>query len=630
MVDITFIRPRFTHDDAARIARERYGIDGAASELPSERDQNFRVDARAGSRYVLKIANATEDPAVLDLQNRALVHLEATAPDVTLPRLVVTATGEHATLEPDVTGRQHPVRLLTFVAGRTLATVRPHAPSLLHSLGSLLGRLDRALESFDHPEASRSLKWDPQRAGWIRDFFSQVSDPERRERAQRLFAWSDTELTRLGPRLPTSVIYNDANDHNVLVDDGDPYERRVTSVIDFGDMLRAWTVNELAVAAAYAMLDKPDPLAAAAPIVAGYHAARPLLDDETSALLPLIVRRLCVSVVNAAHQRRMEPGNAYLFVTEQPAWELLARLDAVHPRLAEATFRSACGVEPCAAGTDVVTWLHDHAESIGPLLDHDPFLTGRRTFDLSVSSLEAGTPELWASVPRFTQHLHGLMAERGATLGIGRYDEVRAFYTSGTFGATGNDGPEWRTVHLGLDLFSVPGTPVLAPLDGIVHSVADNAKPLDYGPTVILEHTPGPCVRSPGPSGPGGHNVRSPGPSGPGSPGSEDPGLRTEGPVRFYTLYGHLSRASVAGLREGQAVAKGTCIARIGAETENGGWPPHLHFQVIADLLGRRGDFPGVARPSDRRVWLSLCPDPNLVARLPESTTAPRYATADA
>jgi 4-aminobutyrate aminotransferase-like enzyme/Ser/Thr protein kinase RdoA (MazF antagonist) len=592
MVDITFIRPRFTDDDAARIARERYGVDGVATGLPSERDQNFRVDARNGSRYVLKIANATEDPAVLDLQNRALVHLEATAPDVTLPRLVVTATGEHATLEPDVAGRQHTVRLLTFVAGRTLATVRPHTPSLLRGLGTLLGRLDRALESFDHPEASRSLKWDPQRAGWIRDFFPQVSDPGRRELAQRLFAWSDTELTRMAPRLPMSVIYNDANDHNVLVDDGDPYERRVASVIDFGDMLRAWTVNELAVAAAYAMLDKPDPLAAAAPIVAGYHTARPLLADELSALLPLIVRRLCVSVVNAAHQRHIEPGNAYLFVTEQPAWELLARLDAVHPRLAEATFRAACGVEPCAASTSVVAWLRERAASIGPLLDPDPVLVSRRIFDLSVSSPEAGTPALWANLPRFTQHLHGLMAEGGAVLGIGRYDEVRAFYANQAFAATGNDGPEWRTVHLGLDLFSAPGTPVLAPLDGIVHSVADNAAPLDYGPTVILEHT--------------------------------------SGPVRFYTLYGHLSRASVAGLREGQAVAKGHRIARLGTETENGGWPPHLHFQVVADMFDRRGEFPGVARPSDRRIWLSVCPDPNLIARLPEPTIAPRYTTADA
>ena len=617
MVDITFIRPRFAAEDAVRIAQARYGIDCVATELASERDQNFRLDALNGARYVLKIANTTEDPAVLDLQNRALMHLEAAAPEVALPRLVVTAGGEHAALEADLTGRLHTVRLLTFVAGRTLASVKPHTPELLHSLGCLLGRLDRTLESFDHPEASRSLKWDPQRAGWIRDFFPQVSDSDRRELAKRLFAWSDAEMARLAPHLPISVIYNDANDHNVLVDGEDPYSRRVSSVIDFGDMLRAWTVNELAVAAAYAMLDKPDPLAAATPIVAGYHTVRRLHADELAALLPLIVRRLCVSVVNSAHQRHIEPGNAYLFVTEQPAWNLLAQLASVHPRFAEAAFRAACGLNPCAASAGVAAWLRDHADSIGPLMDPDPAQAARRTIDLSVSSLEAGTPALWADLPRFTRHVQTLVADSRATLGIGRYDEVRAFYANEAFGTAGNDGPECRTVHLGLDLFTDPGTPVLAPLDGVVHSIADNAHPLDYGPTVILEHTPGPAVRSPGPAGPG-------------YPGSQDPGLRTEGDIRFYTLYGHLSRESAAGLREGQAVARGTCIARVGREIENGGWPPHLHFQVIVDLLDRRGDFPGVTRPSERAVWLSLCPDPNLVARLPDSTTAPRYASADA
>ena len=142
-------------------------------------------------------------------------------------------------------------------------------------------------------------------------------------------------------------------------------------------------------------------------------------------------------------------------------------------------------------------------------------------------------------------------------------------------------------MHLGLDLFAPPGTPVLAPLDGVVHSIADNAHPLDYGPTVVLEHQ-----------------------AGPGGP-------------PFYTLYGHLARGSSAALSAGDDVSAGTVIARIGAIDENGGWPPHLHFQVITDLLDMHGDFPGVADPAERRVWLSLAPDPNLVARIPGGVTAP-------
>jgi 4-aminobutyrate aminotransferase-like enzyme len=143
-------------------------------------------------------------------------------------------------------------------------------------------------------------------------------------------------------------------------------------------------------------------------------------------------------------------------------------------------------------------------------------------------------------------------------------------------------------VHLGLDLFAAAGTPVVAPLDGVVHSIADNANPLDYGPTVVLEHEAGPG-----------------------------------GPC-FYTLYGHLARGSAAALSIGDPVTRGTVVARIGAMGENGGWPPHLHFQVITDALDRRGDFPGVADPAERRVWLSLAPDPNLVAQIPGGVRAPR------
>jgi 4-aminobutyrate aminotransferase-like enzyme len=95
-----------------------------------------------------------------------------------------------------------------------------------------------------------------------------------------------------------------------------------------------------------------------------------------------------------------------------------------------------------------------------------------------------------------------------------------------------------------------------------------------------------------------------------------------EGPIKFYTLYGHLSAASLEGLYEGMPVEQGTPIAKIGDATVNGGWPPHLHFQIISDLLGRNGEFPGVARPSQRDVWLSLSPDPNLIARIPDECVA--------
>ncbi|MDB4910732.1 MAG: aminotransferase class-III, partial [Gemmatimonadetes bacterium] len=139
---------------------------------------------------------------------------------------------------------------------------------------------------------------------------------------------------------------------------------------------------------------------------------------------------------------------------------------------------------------------------------------------------------------------------------------------------------EHRTIHIGLDLFAAVGTPVFAPLDGTVHAFADNRQPLDYGPVIVLRH-------------------------------------ETDDGTEFFTLYGHLSRKSLDGLEIGRTVKAGDRIATLGPAAVNGGWTPHLHLQIITDILDLGTDFPGVARPSQRAVWRALCPDPNLLARVP-------------
>ena len=155
-------------------------------------------------------------------------------------------------------------------------------------------------------------------------------------------------------------------------------------------------------------------------------------------------------------------------------------------------------------------------------------------------------------------------------LHIGGYGEDRAIYDTPIFNPAGE---EPRTIHLGLDIFAPAGRAVYAPLAGKVHSfqVNDNAK--DYGPTIILEH-------------------------------ALAPGLT------IWSLYGHLSAESLDGLAARQDIAAGSELARLGDPSVNGGWAPHLHVQVMLDLRGQSGDFPGVCRRSEQSDWLTLCPDP--------------------
>ena len=147
--------------------------------------------------------------------------------------------------------------------------------------------------------------------------------------------------------LRRSAIHNDPNDHNVLVGGGDDPDARhqcIVALVDFGDMVHSVTVADLAIAIAYAVLDKPDPLAAAAAIVRGYHAANPLTTVELDALFGLTCLRLCVSVAVAADQQRQRPDDAYLNISQASIRRTLPRLAAIPPALAVATFRRACGL----------------------------------------------------------------------------------------------------------------------------------------------------------------------------------------------------------------------------------------------------------------------------------------------
>ena len=576
-------KPYFTVEDASRIALELYGLSVEARTLPGERDCNFHLKTGTGQELLLKIAPAVEQLETIDLQNKALEHLAAYDRALLLPHVYPTTEGKTIGTVINAYGTTHFLRILTYIPGKVLAETRPHTPELLYSLGSLMGTIDSALQDFTHPAAHRTLKWDLQHTSWIHDYLHYIDQPEHREIVKHFLTQFETHALPLLPTLRMSVIHNDANDYNVLVDDTGAGARRVVSVLDFGDMVNTYTICELAIACAYTMLHKSDPIAAAAHIISGYHKAFALSEAEIEVLYLLICARLCISVVNSAYQQKVEPENDYLLISEQPAWTLLEQLVNVHPRLAHYTFRSACQLTPCPNNSAVIDWLENNTHKIGHVVEPDLQVVKNVVFDLSMGSRELGNLTELSDVEMFTRQLFDRMRAESSQVGIGRYNEARPIYTSDQYKLAGNDGPEWRTIHIGLDIFMEADTPILAPLDGVVHSFRNNDSPLDYGPTIILQHTVS-------------HN---------------------ETQLLFYTLYGHLSADSLEGLYEGKPISLGTPFCKIGNYPINGGWPPHLHFQIITDLLDRIGEFPGVARPSQREVWLSICPDPNLIAGIP-------------
>jgi Ser/Thr protein kinase RdoA (MazF antagonist) len=547
--------PKFTTDEASQLARELFGLDGQADRLPSDRDQNFSLTTATGERAVLKIANGLEERTLLEAQQRALVHLAASSE--LFPRVHSTLDGRTLAEVIARDGKRHYAWLISLRPGRPLGELPHHSDALLEDLGRQAGELDRRLADFDDPAIHRQLVWDLANGLETVDRYRElIDDPPVRRWVDGVVVRFQSDVSPLLPGLRRSAIHNDLNDYNLLVEtSGDVGERhqRLSGIVDFGDLVWSWTVGDLAILLAYAMLGKEDPLAVAGRIVGGYHRVWPLEEAEVAALFGLTCLRLATSICMAAEQHRRRPDDHYLVISQEPIRRLLPRLEQVSWGLATATFRAACGWPAAATEPIFLKWLEGRGGADARVIDLDWEADPWITLDLGVASpLIEGDPAR-NTEPLLTARLAGLMNESGARLAVGQYDEARMLYTSPLFGQNGRVTEERRTVHLGIDLFTAKGTAVHAPLAGRVVVATNNRAHLDYGPMIILEH-------------------------------------QIAAGVSFQTLYGHLSEESLDGLVVGREILAGEQIGSIGSSEINGGWTPHLHFQIILDDLGLGAD----------------------------------------
>lgn len=566
--------PSLSLSDAAELAERLFAVAGRATALPSDRDQNCLIETADGARFVLKIANAQESPALLDAELAVLQHL---APTGLCPQAVPTRDGALRARHGS-----YGVRLITAVPGETLGTVRYRSVALHREVGRALGRVGLALETFDHPAVHRVLDWDLAHAERVvRERLALIADDSLRDLVAHGLSDFEARVVPVRASLRQRVIHGDGNDYNVLVDAADQV---VTGVIDFGDMVVSHAVNDVAIAAAYVALGADDALAAVADVVAGFHAVHPLTDTELSVVWPLVYMRLCVSVCMAAEQQAARPDVAYLGISQGPIRTALPVLRGVHPRFAHYTLRDACGLPPVPQAPRVEQWLRERSHTFAPVLGVDLRTTPVAPLDFSAgSALISSVPE--ENTPAaLDARVRQVLAEHGASIGVGGYDEARLIYRWPNAPASG----EPRTIHVGLDLSLAAGAPLYAPLDGVVHGFENATGYHDYGPLIVLRHET-----------------------------SHDP------PIPFYTFYGHLSVDSLEGLAIGQRIARGQRFARIGSAPTNGHWWEHVHVQLVTDMLDVPCNVDGAVRASQRRVWQSVFPDPNLLLGIP----ADRFAT---
>jgi Ser/Thr protein kinase RdoA (MazF antagonist) len=303
-------------DRAEELARRLYGLEARATALFGDVYRNFLLETTGGARFALKIAPADADPVGVELMLAALNHLQHQALAVSCPR---PATGvDGMCLQFD---HGHQLFALEWLPGVLLAHAA-RSPELFRALGHATAQLHRALEGFTHPGLTRYFDWDLRHALAARERLRCIADAECRNQVTRIFDHFEARVAPVFSQLQHGPIHGDLNDYNILVT-GD----EVTGILDFGDMTTSAFVADVAIAAAYAMFDTPDPFDAATRLCAAYQRNRPLRENELMLVPEMIATRLAFSVTRSAWHADLRPDDAYVLVSEKPAWTILKLLD---------------------------------------------------------------------------------------------------------------------------------------------------------------------------------------------------------------------------------------------------------------------------------------------------------------
>ena len=259
--------------------KEHWGVEAKLSPLDGEYDLNFLANSASGQGYVLKVMRSDCETWLVDMQVKAFEHITAHQPHLPCPR-IIRSVGDQPLLKlADENGEERLVWVLNQLPGYCYAKAEPKGNVLIHEVGKVLGGTAKALASFQHEGLERDFKWNLMHAGWIKDQLPCITDPARRTIIEDISAEFDALEPNL-TSLPMQAIHNDANDYNIMVEGKLNEPRKVSGLIDLGDMCMAARICDLAIAAAYIVLDHDSPESAIAALVAGYHQAYPFTATE--------------------------------------------------------------------------------------------------------------------------------------------------------------------------------------------------------------------------------------------------------------------------------------------------------------------------------------------------------------
>lgn len=559
------------------LLERHFGLIGTLRLCDSGSRNCFLIGSSGHPPYIARLFEEAEIRSGTGLQTAVLLHLNAAGPELPVPKLIKTLSGA-SFAEGTHEGRSVALSVTMCNAGRPYTKIAADS-EVRYNLGTCLGAINRALVSFPIGRHSNEIIWDIRKAGCSREHMSTMADASDRMIAGQLLDFYDLEVAPRLPHLHQSVLHSGVKDWNAtVIEDGSA----IANLSDFGDAIYGPRMVDLAGAMAYAMMNERSPMMAACDVLKGYHAVAPLDEDEIACLFPMIAIRLCFSLaMTTVSSANIENTSRQLLSQEDPRG-LLKQCARIKPEVATALFRRAIDL-PASPGFPAFNdWL---SRSKGTLLPS--FRMPPANYTKHVLPLDGSDPDLsFASSDtdhaRAEAYWRGYMREHAFEMGIGLWHERRNIYRGEMFRSILLDDM-FRDLHLGIDIFLDALEPLYVPFSGVVVDHGYGPEPLDYGGVILLRHAP-------------------------------EPG------VEFYSLWGHLDPDSISGWNVGDEVAAGTLFARLGDRPVNGGWLPHLHFQLSTIRYDKATEMPGVGEAPLAELWAELYPDPAEVLLLPPET----------
>ncbi|BDN82021.1 MULTISPECIES: aminotransferase [Mycobacterium] len=444
--------PPVNERDAEKFVVENYEISACARSLGSQQDANFLMtDPHGNTVGVLKVANAVFSTEEIDAQVEAVEWVAERDSALRLPRAIPDRRGQrHA---PMSIGQEMlgVARLLTFLPGGAMSQSGYLAPKILAGMGNVTGRVSRALASFEHPGLDRVLQWDPRFASESVDaLIGHVAEPAEAHRLAVATATAVNSLQRLDPQLPRQAVHLDIADTNMVGSPGSDGRRHPDGVIDFGDLTKTWAIAELATTVASCLYHAGAEPATILPVVAAFHAIRPLSGDEIEALWPMVIARAAVLLVSDLQQIAIDPGNEYAANTVQRERVILDQALLVPAPVMTGLIRDRLGIAQ--------PQHHPLPKPHRPIIDIDPKSIVR--LDFSVES-DAANRGAWLD-GALAHELADSALSSNALAAATRYAATRADYIAPLHPRSS------PTIATGIDFWLREDTELVAPWAGDV------------------------------------------------------------------------------------------------------------------------------------------------------------------